>query len=429
MNSLRVKLLVALVGLPVVALVSIGIAMQNANQSGLNTGAQFTIIHAQRAGTGLVTDDDPSEFQVQQVRDAPNEDGQSVRFESTDGEIFTLRATDEFLTAFEADQRALVQSLNNRLAIAVGVVSVLASAIALLFWRRMIGPVNRLTDAARRMEGGDFSQRVDARTNDEIGELGRAFNAMAESMHTNELLRKRMTSDVAHELRTPLNNLAGYLDAIADGVVDADDEVVASLQEETELMIRLVRDLEQIAAADTGQMQLFPVEMNVREAIDSAIQAARARATAKGIVVRAEGAASVVAAVDVARIAQVLRNLIENAISNTPGGGTVTASLLADGTEAVIRVTDTGTGIPEEHIAHVFERFYRVDPSRQRATGGAGLGLAIVQQIVEAHGGAVTVANAPGGGAEFTVRLPREHQPRPAASRALALPATAPVHS
>ncbi len=421
LSSLRIKLLLALVGLPVAALVSVGIAMQYANEAGLNTGAQFTIIHAQRAGMGLVTEGDPSEFQVQQIRDQPNADGQAVRFESADGEIFTLRATDEFLAAFNDDQQAIVTSLNNRLAIAVGIVSVLATALAVLFWRRVVGPVNRLTAVARKLESGDFSHRVDAGTNDEIGELGRAFNSMAESMHTNDLLRKRMTSDVAHELRTPLNNLAGYLDAIADGVVDADEAVVSSLQEETELMIRLVRDLEQIALADTGQMQLYPEEMNVRDVVDSAVAAARARATARGIRVTAEGASNVEAVIDPARIGQVLRNLVENAIAYTPGNGVVTASLAAEGNQAVIRVRDTGAGIPEEHLANVFERFYRVDPSRQRATGGAGLGLAIVRQIVEAHGGSVTVANIPGGGAEFTVRLPLEHQARPLAARTLAL--------
>lgn len=427
MNSLRVKLLLALVGLPVVALVSVGIAMQYANETRLDRGAQFTVVHAQRAGTGLVTGEDLEEFQVKQIRNAPNEDGQSIRFEAADGEIYTLRATDEFLRAFQADQEALVNSLNHRLLIAVGVVTVLAVIIALLFWRRMIKPVNRLTDAVRRLESGDFSQRVDPGTSDEIGELGRAFNAMAESMHSNDLLRKRMTSDVAHELRTPLNNLAGYLDAIADGVVEADESVVASLQEETELMIRLVRDLEQLALADTGRMQLFPEETNVREVIDSSIQAARARANAKGVALRAEGEPGVSASIDTARIAQVLRNLVENAIVNTPAGGTVTAALAAEDNHAVIRVTDTGQGIPEEHIQNIFERFYRVDPSRHRATGGAGLGLAIVRQIVEAHGGTVAAANAPHGGAEFTVRLPCEATARTVASRPFGLAAGVPA--
>ncbi|MCL4242763.1 MAG: GHKL domain-containing protein, partial [Dehalococcoidia bacterium] len=234
---------------------------------------------------------------------------------------------------------------------------------------------------------------------------GRAFNCMAESIERNEELRKQMTSDVAHELRTPLNNLAGYLEAIADGVVEPGEGTIASLQEEATLLVRLVADLEELSLADAGRQVLNLEPQPLAPIVEQAVAMVAPRARAAGITIVQETWPAPMVDVDRRRIAQVVRNLLENAVRHTPDGGTIRVSLRGQETKVELTVSDDGPGIAAEHLENIFERFYRTDASRARATGGAGLGLAIVRQLVEAHGGRVWAANAAGGGALFTVEL------------------------
>ena len=185
--------------------------------------------------------------------------------------------------------------------------------------------------------------------------------------------------------------------------------VVALLRQETESLVRLVRDVEQLSQADAGELRLHREPVDLRDVAANAVAAASARATELLVELRIRPSAAPVAAnADAGRIRQVLRNLLDNALTHTPAGGAVTVSSLREGGFATIAVEDTGPGIPDEHLPLIFDRFYRADPSRTRATGGAGLGLAIVRQIVEAHGGHVQVNNVDGGGARFLVALPAD---------------------
>jgi signal transduction histidine kinase len=290
--------------------------------------------------------------------------------------------------------------------------ALLAAALSLVLGigisRLLTAPLDRLTRAAQAVAGGDLSQRVDAQSKDEIGELGRAFNGMTSSLAEAETLRKNLMADVAHELRTPLTVVQGNLQAILDGVYPLEMAQVASLYDETRLLTRLVDDLHDLALADAGQLRLerAPVDLAalVRAAADHFAPAAEAAGVALELAV-AEDVPEV--AGDAGRLAQVLRNLLSNALRHTPPGGHVRVALDRAAGWARLQVADSGSGIAPEDLPHVFDRFYRGDGDRRRAGGGAGLGLAIARQLVTAHGGRIEVASPPGDGATFTVLLPR----------------------
>ena len=432
LRSLRFRLLIAMVGIPVIALVAVGVAMHYANNSGLSHSVKFRVVPDPVVhGTGLRTDTTPvADLGASEQPITLGSNTEPMLFAADTGQGYIIQAAPGFAAAFEQDQQKSISDLNKRLTVAVVGVSLLAIAIAFALSRRVVGPVESLTAAARLLGSGDLSQRVLITSNDEVGELGRAFNAMAESLDRNESLRKTLTSDIAHELRTPLNNISGYLDAVADGVVEPDERTIASLQEEAALLIRLVTDLEQLSHADAGHQHLHVNPVQLAGITGRAVELVSPRAVLEGvrISVAAETELPLVSG-DAARLGQVVRNLLENAITHTPAGGHVSVALDCDDTAVRLRISDTGPGIPEEHLPFIFERFYRADPSRTRKTGGAGLGLAIVQQLVEAHGGAVNARNLPAGGAEFTVVIPAlpgaSHAGSPASRDALAHQAAA----
>lgn len=316
------------------------------------------------------------------------------------------------LAGRSADE-AFLDSVNRSLIVAAGAAALLALLLTLALSRRIVGPIEALTAAARQMERGDLGQRVEVRSGDEVGELARAFNAMAEAVSRNEMLRRHMVSDVAHELRTPLTNMRGYVEAMRDGVLEHDCGTLDSVCQEAELLTRLVDDLQELALAEAGQLRLERRPVTVEEIVERATSAIRPQFAARGLRLETNFAKGLPAVdVDVERIGQVLRNLLNNAMAHTPEGGAVTISAHQAGGSVEVSVADTGTGIAPEHLRNIFERFYRADRSRARATGGAGLGLTIARQIVEAHGGQIRVESEPGQGARFTFTLPAS-TPRP----------------
>jgi signal transduction histidine kinase len=314
-------------------------------------------------------------------------------------------------TGGESSAGGYLNSVNQQLLFAAGAAGVVALLLTWLLSRRILGPVEALTVAAGKMERGDLSQKVEVDTGDEIGKLAHAFNAMSDSLARQETLRRNMASDIAHELRTPLSNIRGYLEAAQDGMVEPDAKLIASLHEESLLLSRLIEDLQELQLAEAGQLSMEPVSVDVGDLIDNAAHALKPAADARGvsILVEAEPDLPPVQA-DRERIGQVLRNLMDNAITHTPEGGEITVSARASADEIEVSVRDTGEGIPPEHLQNVFERFYRVDSSRARSTGGAGLGLAIVKQIVVLHGGRVWADSEVGVGSTFYFTLPLAKQ-------------------
>ena len=290
--------------------------------------------------------------------------------------------------------------------------SLVAVAIALVITfflsQRILSPVRALTLAARRLGQGDLSQRVVSKDKSEVGELAQAFDIMAENLERTEQLRKNMVADVAHELRTPLSNIKGYLEAVSDGVIKPDTDTIHKLDEEATLLARLVEDLQELSIAEAGTLKLVCQAENIAGLINQTVTIVQAKALAKGLSISAVlPDALPLVNIDAHRISQVLRNLLENAIAYTAAAGAITVALKRQDNRTIeVSVTDTGTGIPAEELPFIFERFYRVDKSRTRATGGSGLGLTIARRLVEAHGGKIAVQSEPGRGSRFSFTLP-----------------------
>ena len=277
-----------------------------------------------------------------------------------------------------------------------------------LLSRQVLAPVRSLSSAARLLGRGDLSQRVSTQGRDEISHLGRTFNSMAEDLEKVEQQRRSMMADVAHELRTPLSNIQGYLEAVRDGLLQPDNHTIDTIHQQALHLALLVEDLRLLALAEAGALRLNMELSSLEQVLEKSMQAVRPRAEASSIALSLEVQPDFpLVEMDRTRIAQVVGNLLENAITHTPQGGrvTVSAEVTAAGW-ARVTVADTGAGIPPDDLPQVFERFYRADPSRTRSTGGAGLGLTIARQLVEAHGGAIHVESEPGKGSRFVFELP-----------------------
>ncbi len=310
-------------------------------------------------------------------------------------------------SGISASQNSFIRSVNRALAIAVGSAGVAAILLTIMLSRRILRPVDALTKAARSLGSGDLSQRVPINSQDEIGELASAFNTMADDLSRQEELRRHMVSDVAHELRTPLSNVQGFLEAIQDGLAEANPDIIDSLHEEVLLLSRLVDDLQDLALAEAGQLHLKPRAIKIHEIVERIVQTVQPKLRSKSIQINNEvGGTLPPLTADPERVAQVLRNLINNAVVHTPEGGRVRIFAEMQAGCVEIGIEDNGEGIAPEHLSNVFERFYRVDASRTRSTGGAGLGLAIVKQLVQAHGGEVRVDSVLGAGSTFRFSLP-----------------------
>ncbi|MFE8910492.1 sensor histidine kinase [Streptomyces globisporus] len=291
-----------------------------------------------------------------------------------------------------------------RVLVTTGLVLAATIAVTSVIAIRLVRPLRALTNAARAPAGRHL--RIPVTSKDETGYLAAALNDLSERRERTDEQRRTMVSDIAHELRTPLTNIRGWLDAAQDGLAETDSVLLTSLQEEAELLQHIVNDLQVLADADAGTLRLRPQALNLRELIEQTMSAHQATAHAGGveIVVHAPDGLSVHA--DPVRLRQILGNLLSNAIRHTPPDGRVTLSARHVAGTVSIEVKDTGSGIRPEDLPQVFDRFWRAEQSRSRRTGGSGLGLSIVRQLVRAHGGEVTVASRPHVETVFLVRLP-----------------------
>ncbi len=294
-----------------------------------------------------------------------------------------------------------------------GLIAIAIAVIVTFFLsRRILHPVKVLSNAARRIGGGNFSERIHIKEKSELGELATAFNNMASDLERSEKLHRDLIADTAHEIRTPLSNIRGYLEAIRDDVVKPDKSTIDSLYEEVTLLSRLVNDLQDLALADAGQLKLVRQPEQIGELINQAILVIRAKAVTKGITLDTLEISKELPLCDIDsyRISQVLNNLLDNAIAHTSSGGSIEVSAAQSGNWVDIKVKDSGEGIPPDELRNIFERFYRVDKSRARSTGGHGLGLTIAKRIVEAHGGTITATSTVGEGSQFTFTVPIFHE-------------------
>ena len=288
-------------------------------------------------------------------------------------------------------------------------IAVLLSTVLAWFIAR---PVRNVTRAAARVTEGDLSARAPqfggSRAGDELTELTRNFNLMAENLERLETERKEMIADVAHELRTPLTVLQGQIDALREGVRPVDDAALAKLEHQTRHLTRLVEDLRTLSAADAGRLPLELQTVDLARLTQRVTAAFEVKASAKGTALsfHCDLRQNALVQADPHRLEQVLGNLLENAVRYTPESGAVAVRVTQQQNAAVLEVSDSGPGLPEDALPHLFDRFYRVDSSRGRALGGSGLGLAVSKALVTLHGGRLEAANRAAGGAVFRVILP-----------------------
>jgi signal transduction histidine kinase len=290
--------------------------------------------------------------------------------------------------------------------------SIAAAAVAMLLgWllvRRLVRPLGRMMVLAESISRGDYGSRVDSRGPDEIARLADALNRMAESLQRIENLRRDLIANVAHELRTPLSALQGYLEALHEGVAQATPETLAFLHEEVLRLVHLVDALHQLSQFDARVSRLHLAEVDLAMLIRRLLDTYRSAFDRRGMTVRAalDSAGSRVLA-DPDLIDQALRNLLDNAVQYAPDGAEVTVSTARRDGAIQISVQNTGEDIPAENLPHIFERFYRGEKSRSRETGGVGIGLALVHEIAQAHGGGTGAASAAGRTAVWFTLAPR----------------------
>ena len=312
-----------------------------------------------------------------------------------------LQAGESATTARIMFDQSVVAVFTVAALIAVAVSVVLASLLALWLAR----PLQEIAAAARRVARGEYAARVQRSGPEEVASLADSFNQMAETLEEQERMRREFIVNAAHELSTPLTNLQGYLEAMRDGVIAPSSDQFQSLNEEVDRLVRLSRSLQTLAQAPSDQSQRDLQTIDLVPAVRSAVELARPSFDANAIRVQLGLPDRLPARAQPDHLAQVLANLLQNASRYTPAGGTVTVSAQSRPSDALVTVTNTGDGIPQRDLPHVFERFYRVDKSRDRARGGAGIGLAIVKQLVEATGGRVG-AESQAGLTRFWFSLP-----------------------
>ncbi|MEU9861478.1 HAMP domain-containing sensor histidine kinase [Streptomyces sp. NPDC047971] len=300
-----------------------------------------------------------------------------------------------------------------RIAGAAALVLALTIGVSILTGRRLVRPLRALTSAAQRMKEGAETAPVAVHDDNEIGRLAAAFYELAEHRARLEAQRKAMVSDVAHELRTPLSNIRGWLEAAQDGIADTDPALIASLLEEAVQLQHIVDDLQDLAQADAGALRLHPEPVDVVDLLGQVAAAHQNEAERAGVALAlaTSGPAPALTA-DPVRLRQAVGNLVSNAVRHTPRGGRVELRARGEGvgggpvSHVVVEVADTGSGIAAVDLPHVFDRFWRAERSRNRRTGGSGLGLSIVRKLAEAHGGSATAVSTEGVGSTFTLRLP-----------------------
>ncbi|AAR36510.2 HAMP domain-containing protein [Geobacter sulfurreducens] len=314
----------------------------------------------------------------------------------------------------EAHQLRFIREQKLAVALVAGVVVCLAAGLSLLVAKRLVRPIRDLAGATGQLAAGRFDTRIPVASSDELGHLARDFNALALTLEKNEQARRQWVADISHELRTPLAVLRGEIEAIQDGVRQPSPDSIRSLHGEVLRLNRLVDDLYQLSLTDIGALAYRKEPLDLGRVLVGALVSYRAEFAGKGIAVREEISVRQPITVfgDAERLQQLFVNLLDNVLKYTDIGGELLVRLTCHDGAVTVDLQDSVPGVPEEALGMLFERLYRVEGSRSRARGGAGLGLAICRNIVEAHNGTITARYSPLGGVWIAVTLPvGEHQP------------------
>lgn len=309
------------------------------------------------------------------------------------------------VVGFDNFRAGVLESLGYAVIAAV----LVAMAVSVLFSRRIVAPIRAMMGVSQRIADGRYDERVAASGSDELGQLGEHFNRMAERLEQTESMRRQLLGDVSHELRTPLTAIGGYMEALTDGVLPASPETFEQVRMEASRLSRLVDDLQELSRVEARAYRLDLRAVKVSDLLATTTKRLGYQFAEKQVrLVILPASEQLQVLVDEDRMIQVLTNLLGNALAYTGSGGEVTVSAARSGQEVQISVKDNGAGIPAESLAHIFDRFYRVDKSRSRAAGGgSGIGLTIARAFVEAHGGRIWAESAgEGQGSTFLFSLP-----------------------
>lgn len=301
-----------------------------------------------------------------------------------------------------ADRRFQSQQLQATWSI-VGLSVMIAALVSFLLARVLLSPVRRIARATHRLAAGDYATRVSVKARDELGLLADDFNRLAYALEKNEALRRGLTADISHELRTPLAILRGEIEALQDGLRQPTPETLASLQHEVHLLNKLIDDLYELSLADVGALSYRMGAVDVGELARRAMEGFSARFERAGLAVAVDVSGPAVIQGDELRLTQLMNNLLQNSLNYTDDPGAVNLSVKTERDRAVVILEDSAPGVPENLHERLFERLFRVDGSRCRASGGAGLGLAICQRIVQAHGGEIQASPSSLGGLRITI--------------------------
>jgi signal transduction histidine kinase len=363
----------------------------------LDTDGQVVAYSQGRMG-GMMTDGTPPDANAVTARSdivvGDEVVGEALVVQTAMGGLFT-----------ERDRGFQATSLRG-LALAAMIAVVLASLAGMLYSRGIVKPIAAVTRAAEALRRGDRSARTGMTGGDPIADLGVTFDQMADAVEAERVFEQQLTADVAHELRTPLQAIQATVEAMQDGVLPTDEERLALIHDETVRLGRLTQSILDLSRLETGSAQFASVPIDLAAPVAVAVESSRALMESTGHVFEPIVGEGGVGRGDGDRLTQAVGNLLSNAARYTPEGGTVRLRLLRDGSDAVIEVADSGPGVAEEDRDRVFTRFWRGDPARTRTSGGVGIGLAVVREIVERHGGKVGVHSSDLGGAAFVIRLP-----------------------
>jgi two-component system sensor histidine kinase BaeS len=312
-----------------------------------------------------------------------------------------------------APETTFLDSVRNSLWIAGGIAVALAALLAVLLSRQISAPLRRLSAAANKVARGDTSCRLQASSADEVGSLTNTFNCMVESLDKNEGARRVLMSDLAHEMSTPLAVMQGNLEGMLDGLVEPSKDNISALHEESSLLARLVKDLRTLSQAEAGKLNLVLAPGDLGAVVTPIVTATAPQARRKQVSVGLDVEPGLPKAMmDADRVSQVVTNLLANALRYTSEGGTIKIAVgsgVGSGQaneSLLVSVADSGRGISEQDLPHVFDRYYQGEQPREKRSGGSGIGLAVVKQLVEAHGGKVWVESAQGKGSTFFFTIP-----------------------
>lgn len=299
-------------------------------------------------------------------------------------------------------------SFTEALTLAAGAALAAALAVSAALSRSVVAPLQALQSASRRIAAGHYDQRVQVTGKDEFGQLAQSFNRMAGKLEQVEEMRRRLIADIAHELRTPLTAIQGSTEGLLDGVLPAGEDTFRQIHQEAIRLSRLVDDLQELSRVESGAYELTLRPVTLSDVVQTVSKRLSLSLTEKRLNLTPSLPAGLPPLLaDEDRLIQILTNLLGNAIQYTPAGGAITVSARLEEGQVQVSVQDTGVGIPAEHLAHIFDRFYRVDKSRSRQYGGSGIGLTIVRYLVEAHGGRIWAESAgEGEGSTFHFTIP-----------------------